>query len=81
MPKSFRIDPHLEQRLQAVAKRQAVPVSEVVRVAIARHCDDVLGNDAASALADVIGIMKSEGGRAERTGRAFKDVLAKRDRR
>ncbi len=81
MPRSFRIDPHLEQRLQKVAERQAVPVSAVVREAISRHCDDVLGNDVAAALADVIGIVKSEGGRADRTGQAFKDLLAKRSRR
>ena len=78
MPRSFRIDPHLERRLQAVAERRAVPVSVVVREAIARHCDEVLGHDPVAALADVIGAVESKGGRARRTGRAYKDALAAR---
>lgn len=78
MPRSFRIDEHLERRLQEVAERRAVPVSAVVREAIARHCDDVLGHNPAAALADVIGAVESEGGRARRTGRAYKEALAAR---
>jgi predicted transcriptional regulator len=78
MPKSFRIDPSLERRLQEVAEREAVPVSAVVREAIARHCDEVLGTDLRASLADVIGAVQSEGGRARRTGRAFADALAAR---
>jgi predicted transcriptional regulator len=81
MPKSFRIDPGLERRLQEVAEREAVPVSAVVREAIARHCDEVLGTDLRASLVDVIGAVQSEGGRARRTGRAFTDALAARARR
>jgi predicted transcriptional regulator len=81
MPKSFRIDPGLERRLQEVAEREAVPVSAVVREAIARHCDEVLGTDLRASLADVIGAVQSDGGRARRTGRAFTDALAARARR
>lgn len=81
MPKSFRIDPHLESRLQEVAEREAMSVSAVVREAITRHCDNVLGKDAPAALADVIGSVESNGGRARRTGRAYKDALASRIRR
>ena len=81
MPKSFRIDPWLECRLREVAKREAVPASAVVREAIARHCDSVLGKDLRASLADVIGAVQSNGGRARRTGRAFKDALAARGRR
>ena len=81
MPKSFRIDPDLERRLEEVARREAVPVSVVVREAIARHCDDVLGKDLSARLADVIGVVESGGGRARRSGRAFKDALAARTRR
>jgi predicted DNA-binding protein len=78
VPQSFRIDPTLESRLRAVAEREAVPVSVVVREAITRHCDEVLGKDASAALADVIGTVESKGGRARRTGRAYKDALAAR---
>lgn len=80
MPKSFRIDPVLEKRLEEAARRQAVPVSVVVREAIERHCDRVLGDDLKSRMADVIGIVHSGGGRAERTGEAFKRLLAERQR-
>ena len=80
MPRSFRIDLSLERRLREVAAREAVPVSAVVREAIARHCDEVLGADLPARLADVIGVVQSDGGRARRTGRAFKDALAARRR-
>jgi hypothetical protein len=81
MSRSFRIDPALEERLREVATREAIPVSVVVREAIIRHCDAVLGTDLRSRLADVIGAVESTGGRARRTGRAFKDSLAARARR
>ena len=81
MPRSFRLDPSLERRLREVAARRAVPVSAVVREAITRHCDEVLAADAGARLADVIGIVQSDGGRAPHSGRAFKDALAARTRR
>jgi predicted transcriptional regulator len=81
MPRSFRIDPNLEGRLREVAARENLPVSAVVRDAITRRCDEVLGADVASRLADVIGAVQGGGGRAERTGRAFTSVLTSRSRR
>ncbi len=81
MPKSFRIDPALERRLQQVAHNECVSMSAVVREAIARHCDEVLGKDLRGSLADVIGAVQSDGGRARRTGRSFKDALTARARR
>lgn len=82
MPRSFRIDPNLEKRLVEVAEREAVPVSAVVREAITRHCDAVLGEDARSRLADIIGVVESDGGgQAERSGQAFKKALMARRRR
>ena len=81
MPTSFRIDPHLAWRLRQVAARRAVPVSVVVREAITRYCDAVLSDDACARLADVIGIVESDGGRAPHSGRAFKDALTRRRRR
>ena len=81
MPRSFRIDPGLERRLREVAAREAVPISAVVREAIARHCDEVLSTDLRARLADVIGAVRSDGGRAGRTGRAFKAALTARGRR
>jgi predicted DNA-binding protein len=81
MPRSFRLDPSLERRLREVAARQARPVSAVVREAVARHCDELLDADVGARLADVIGAVRSEGGRAPHSGRAFKEALAARARR
>lgn len=78
MPRSFRIDPSLERRLREVAARENLPVSVVVREAITRHCDAVLAADPRARLADVIGVVKSDGGRARRSGRAFAEALAAR---
>ena len=80
MPRSFRIDPALEARLLEVAEREGVPVSKVVREAITRYCDEVLGRDLRAELADVIGVIASDGGRADRTGEAFKKLLVDRAR-
>lgn len=83
MPRSFRIDPALERRLCEVAEREGVPVSAVVREAIEKHCDTVLGKASLlEEMADYIGAFDSGvGGVAERTGEAFKDLLVERHRR
>ena len=82
MPRSFRIDPVLERRLCEVAEREGVPVSAVVREAIERHCDAVLGTSLLEEMAEYVGAFDSGvGGVAERTGEAFKDLLVERHRR
>jgi len=81
MPRSFRIDPALEARLREVAEREGVPVSTVVREAITRYCDEVLGTDLRERLAYFIGVGEGEGGLAERTGEAFTELLVDRARR
>ena len=58
---------------------ELLPAQRVVeREAIARYCDTVLADDARARLADVIGVIESDGGRAPHSGRAFKDALAGR---
>jgi len=82
MPRSFRLDPELERRLCEVAKREGMPVSAVVRAAIEKHCDAVLGTSLLDLVADYVGAFDSGvGGVAERTGEAFKDLLVERHRR
>lgn len=82
MPRSFRIDPELERRLCEVAKRENVPVSAVVREAIERHCDAVLGTSLLEELADFIGVAAGDGvDRSSRTGQAFTDLLVERSQR
>jgi predicted transcriptional regulator len=80
MPRSFRLDPALEERLSEVARREGTTVSAVVREAITRHCDAVLGADPWAPFADLVGVIHSGGGRARRTGEAFKELLAERER-
>ena len=61
MPRSFRIDPVLERRLCQVAEREGVPVSAVVREAIEKHCDAVLGTSLLDLMGDYIGIGEGSG--------------------
>ena len=77
MPRSFRIDPELERRLCKVAEREGVPVSAVVREAIERHCDSVLGKPSLlEEMADYIGVAEGDGSDySSRTGEAFMDLL------
>lgn len=80
MPRSFRIDPSLEERLSEVARREGTTVSAVVREAITRHCDEVLGTSVLAEIADVIGTFHGDGvDRSSRTGEAFKELLAERE--
>jgi hypothetical protein len=50
----------------------------LIRQAIENHCDRVLADRLDLRLADVIGTVHSQGGRAGRTGRAFLDSLRER---
>ena len=80
MPRSFRIDPALEERLNEVARREGTTVSAVVREAITEHCDKVLGVSVLSEIADLIGTVHGDGvDRSSRTGEAFKELLAERE--
>jgi hypothetical protein len=82
MPRSFRIGPDLERRLCAAAEREGVTVSAVVREAIEKHCDAVLGKPTLLELmADYIGAFDSGvGGVTERTGEAFTELLVEKHR-
>jgi hypothetical protein len=55
--------------------------SEFLRDALARRCDEILGDSLGERLAPVVGIVKSSGGRATHTGKAFRTALARRHRR
>lgn len=81
--RSVRLDEELESRLAEAARVTRKPVSEIIREAIRRQCDDVLGRRPDRALADVIGTVS--GGRqildSRRTGRAFTRLLTARRRK
>jgi hypothetical protein len=59
----------------------ATSQSAFIRDALARRCEEVLGATLAERLASVLGIVKSSGGRAARSGAAFREALARGRRR
>ena len=78
---SVRLDPNLQAKLERAARAAAMSHSEFIRDALARRCEELLGNSLAGRLAPVIGIVKSSGGRAGRTGAAFREALTRRRRK
>jgi hypothetical protein len=79
--KSVRLDQGLQTKLERAARALAQSQSEFIRDALTRRCAEVLGGSLAERLAPVVGIVRSSGGRANRTGAAFRRVLARRRRR
>ncbi len=75
MPKSFRLDPVLERRLADAAARRGVAASALIREAVARACDEVLGGSLREELGDLVGSVEIGGDRSSRTGAAFRDLL------
>jgi predicted DNA-binding protein len=79
--KSVRLGDDLEKQLERAARSLAVSQSEFVREAVARRCEEVLGASLAQRLDSVIGIVRSGGGRAARSGQALRETLARKRRR
>ncbi|MCI0683533.1 MAG: ribbon-helix-helix domain-containing protein [Gemmataceae bacterium] len=79
--KSVRLDPDLEAKLERAARAAAMSQSEFIRDAVTRRCAEVLTGSLAERLAPVVGIVRSKGGRADRTGAALRSLLARRRRR
>lgn len=75
---SVRLDADLEAKLERAARALGTTQSEFLRDALARRCEEVLGGSLASRLAPVIGMVNSSGGRAARSGAAFRKALARR---
>jgi hypothetical protein len=80
MAKSFRLDPELERRLEQAAAREGVPVSVLIREAIRRSCDEVLGRNLRSDLGDIVGALEIGGDSSRRTGKAYTELLANKRR-
>jgi predicted DNA-binding protein len=79
--RSVRLDQALESRLEQAAQLSGEPVSNIIRQAIEARCEAILGQRLADRLRDVTGTVRSNGGRARRTGKAFGAHLAKERRR
>ena len=78
--KSVRLDADLEVKLERAARAVGTTQSEFIRDALSRRCEEVLGGSLAERLAPVIGIVNSAGGRAARSGAAFRAALERRRR-
>ena len=80
--RSVRLDDALEERLQRAAAARGESMSEFIRRAVAERAEATLAGDGKSGVfGDVLGVVHSGGGRAERTGAAFTDLLVERSSR
>ena len=75
--RSVRLDEALESRLEEAARVSGEPVSNIIRKAVEERCEAILGQRLAHRLRDVVGTVRSQGGRARRTGKAFSKRLHK----
>lgn len=73
--RSLRLDPDLDERVRNAAAQEGTSVSEFLRRAAAERAERVAGQPPSERLADVIGVVRSKGGRAARTGEAFGEAL------
>lgn len=75
--KSVRLDPEVEKQLERAAEIAGVTESEFIREAIRRQANQVLGRSLEARLGDVIGTVRSKGGRARRAHDQFGNLLKK----
>jgi hypothetical protein len=76
--RSVRLDPELDRLVRRAAAREGTSVSEFLRRAAIERAHRTLNERPGEWLADVIGAVRSDGGRAARTGEAFTDLLTRR---
>jgi ribbon-helix-helix CopG family protein len=81
MAKSFRLDPDLERRLELAAARDGVPASALIRDAVRRRCDEVLGGTLLHDLGEIVGAADIGGDQSRRTGDALAELLQERHKR
>lgn len=79
--RSLRLDEELEARIEQAAAMRGESVSEFLRRAAAERVDLTFRADPIVEWADVLGVVHGGGGRARRTGAAFREALAKSTRR
>lgn len=79
--RSVRLDEELESRLEEAARITGEPVSRIIRDAVRKKCDEVLGDRLDVRLADVIGSVSSKKRtNSRRTGREFTRILQEKRR-
>lgn len=75
--KSVRLDTEIENQLERAAEIAGVSESEFIREAIRSRAGQVLGENLEVRLADVVGTVRSKGGRARRAHDQFQKILKK----
>ena len=78
MVKTVRLDADLEARLERASQAVDETQSEFIRQAVSQRCEQVLGPTLAERLRSVIGVIESGGGRASRTGAAYRELLKRK---
>lgn len=74
--RSVRLDEALESRLEEAARITGEPVSRIIRDAVRKKCDEVLGDRLDVQFADVIGKVRGKKvGDLRHTGREFTKLL------
>lgn len=74
--RSVRLDEALESRLEEAARITGEPVSRIIRDAVRKKCDEVLGDRLDVQFADVIGKVRGKkAGDLRHTGREFTKLL------
>ena len=76
--RSVRLDTALEAQLAEASQITGQPASQIIREAVRERCRLLLGLRLDRRLADVLGIIDSDGGQAERSGHAFTEILRRR---
>ena len=76
--KSFRLYKVLENQLNEAARITGEPVSVIIRQAIEERCKHILQQRLDARLADVTGIVCSQGGRTRNTDKTFVESLKSR---
>jgi predicted transcriptional regulator len=79
--KSVRIDPETEEQLETAAKARGVSESEFIRQAIRKEAQVALGEMLEARLGDVVGIIRSKGGRARESHAHFSKLVKKESKR
>ncbi len=75
--RSVRLERTLDERLQRAAAVAGESVSEFIRVAVDERAERTLTAEPTD-FDDVIGVVRGGGGRARRTGDAFRRVVDRR---
>jgi hypothetical protein len=78
--RSLRLDTELDELVRRAAAEEGISVSEFLRRGAEERARRTLDRRPSDELADVIGAVRSSGGRAARTGDAFAEAVAQRRR-